>query len=158
MPSIRRPREPVSLPQTLEEPVRLSKARVGKTMAPGAPGTLKLQRRFGPDLLAVRYRYDWTGLVRYTTVELVVARAPLQRAARENKLYALRIERHERSLQHSVATHGGQWDAELRRWILPAATVQDLDLAHRVELVESEPHRPASAPSPRRPKRQTSQP
>ena len=121
----------------LKQPLKAAQARVEKTMAAGAPGTLKLQKRFGPDLMTVRYRYDWARLFRFTTVELVVARQALEASVRNHALFALRIGRHERDLLSRLKAQGAIWNPELQCWILPANVIQTLDIADRVELVET---------------------
>lgn len=126
-----------------EEPERhpamppLNQARVGKAMKPGRPGTLKLRRRFGAPLLLVRYRYDWTGLYRYTTVELLVEVAPVTRGRAPNNLYAVRLGRSEHILKNAARKMGAVWDAGLNCWTLPGHAVQALGLTHRVELVQT---------------------
>ena len=115
----------------------LNRARVGKAMKPGRPGTLKLQRRFGAPLLLVRYRYDWTGLYRYTTVELLVEVAPVTRGMAPDNLYAVRLGRSEHILKNAARKMGAVWDPGLHRWTLPGHAVQALGLIHRVELVQT---------------------
>ena len=143
MPSFDRSRKAtVPWPRLLAKRLDPKRLRVAKTMAAGAPGTLKLLHSFGADLLVVRYRYDWTGLERYTTVELVVGRAPLPRPARQDRLYAVRLRRDERALAQELAQQGATLDRQLDCWIVPATVVQNLDLADRVELVPSSPAAP----------------
>jgi hypothetical protein len=114
----------------------LAQTRVGKSLHPGRAGTLKLLRRFGPPLLLVRYRYDWTGLYRYITVELLVDAEPVTRGNSPKALHAVRVERHEHRLKAAVRALGGQWEPQLLRWILPGAGIQQLNLSHRVEWVQ----------------------
>ena len=54
---------------------------VVKRFSATQPGALKLARRFGDALVCVRYRHDPEGRYRYTTVELVVDEAPVERRA-----------------------------------------------------------------------------
>lgn len=108
-------------------------ARVGRVIRPGQPGTVKLQRRFGAALQSVRYRYDDTGLVRYTTVELLVDQAFVTRGPSLQARFAVRIGFREERLQALVRKHGGQWDAKARVWILSGRAVQALNLMHRVD-------------------------
>lgn len=122
----------------------LSRTRVGKAMTPGRPGTLKLQQRFGAPLLLVRYRYDWTGLYRYTTVELLMDMSPVTRGLRPQTLYVVRLGRYEQHLKSQARKMGAAWDAGLLRWTLPGHAVQALNLVHRVEWVQATdaPRRP----------------
>lgn len=48
-----------------------------KTLKPGAPGTQRLQRRFGDRLVAVRYRRHPASGRMQTTVELIIEERPL---------------------------------------------------------------------------------
>jgi hypothetical protein len=114
----------------------LAQTRVGKSLHPGRAGTIKLMRRFGAPLLLVRYRYDWTGLYRYTTVELLVSAEPVTRGHGPQALYAVRLGRHEPSLKAAACTLGGHWDPQLLRWTLPGHAIQTLGLSHRVELAQ----------------------
>lgn len=114
----------------------LPQTRVGKSLHPGRAGTLKLQRRFGAPLLLVRYRYDWTGLYRYTTVELLVGAEPVTRGHGPRSLYAVRLGPNEASLKAAARQLGGHWDPQLLRWTLPGHAIQALDLSHRVELAQ----------------------
>lgn len=49
-----------------------AQSRVGLTLRPGQRGTKKLVKRFGDDLLCVRYRYDEATGKRFKTVELIL--------------------------------------------------------------------------------------
>ena len=53
----------------------LIKTRIVKRLAPDQAGAKKLARQYGNALVCVRYRQDPEQGLRYTTVELVVARA-----------------------------------------------------------------------------------
>ena len=50
--------------------------RVKRTIRPKDNGTKKLYDKYGNKLLAVRYRYDKKTKMRYTTVELIIDKAP----------------------------------------------------------------------------------
>lgn len=113
--------------------------RVGKVMHPGMPGTLRLQRRFGPALLAVRYRYDWTGLHRYTTVELLVDASPVIRGPKPDTLCILQLLPGEQKLEHAIRQLGGHFDLQLQRWMIPGHAIQQLGLSDRVEFRQVSP-------------------
>lgn len=115
--------------------------RVVKVMRPGAPGTLRLQRRFGNALLAVRYRYDWTGLHRYTTVELLADTSPVVRGTRPEALCTVQLHPGEQELEQAVRQLGGHFDPQLRRWVIPGYVVQQLGLGDRVEFRQVIPTR-----------------
>ena len=63
-----------------------------KTLKPGDCGTKKLHKRFGEQVVCVRYRRDLVNNRRYTTIELVVDESPIE-AVRA------RFQRHELSLE-----------------------------------------------------------
>jgi hypothetical protein len=133
---------PIAEDETLVGPGRippmppLARTRIGKSLHPGRAGTIKLLRRFGAPLLLVRYRYDWTGLYRYTTVELLVGADPVTRGHGPTALYAVRLDRNEPSLKAAARASGGSWDPQLLRWTLPGHVIQALNLSHRVELAQ----------------------
>lgn len=116
--------------------------RVAKTLQPGRPGTIRLQRRFGPSMLLVRYRYDWTGLLRYTTVELLVDADHVTRGTSRNRLFAVRLGRHEQQRVEAARNLGASWDPQLRCWIMPGHSAQTLDLTHRIEFAQDLPEPP----------------
>ena len=107
---------------------------MGRALRPGQPGTIKLQRQFGPVLQAVRYRYDATGLYRFTTVELLVEQSPVTRGHSLDMLFAVRVGIQETAMRTALRRHGAQWNPKIRRWIVNGRSVQDLDLLHRVDL------------------------
>jgi hypothetical protein len=43
-----------------------------RTLKPGQPGTLKYVQQYGDSLVCIRYRYDETRNLCYTTAELIV--------------------------------------------------------------------------------------
>ncbi len=116
------------------------RSRVGKSMQPGSPGTVRLTRRFGASLVLVRHRYDWTGLYRYTTVELIVDVAPISRGPCLSAHYAVRLKSNEAQLLTQARELGACWQPTLRCWTLPGEAVQTLGLIHRVESA-ARPHR-----------------
>ncbi|MDP1902210.1 MAG: hypothetical protein Q8K96_17445 [Rubrivivax sp.] len=106
--------------------------RVTKTMQPGQPGTLKLARRHGPGLVCVRYREDATGQTRYTTIELVVDEAPVQRRISMRTIVGVRIAWGEAALSARAKAMGAKWDSASRLWRMSLRTALALDLADRV--------------------------
>ena len=52
------------------------------TLRPGARGTLNLVKKYGSQLLYVRYRYDETAQTRVKTIELVIDEKPWRPLAR----------------------------------------------------------------------------
>lgn len=114
--------------------------RVGKSMRPGQPGTRRLLQRYGAHLLQVRHRYDWTGLYRYTTVELMVDVVPVTHGPCLTARYGVRLKSNESTLLAQARGLGARWEPTLLCWTLPGKAVQTLGLAHRVESATM-PHR-----------------
>ena len=85
-----------------------------KTMWPLQPGTIKLLRRYGNALVCVRYRHDSSGKMRYTTVEIVVDEAPVQRRSHERKVINVRLLRPE--LHKRALALGAKWVAKDKAW------------------------------------------
>ena len=104
--------------------------RVAKKLLPGQAGTLKLARRYGEKLLCVRYRLDEQGTERFTTVELVVERAPV--VPRQQKIVAVKIGLEEATLRAKVKQHGAKWDPIAKLWRLPARAAARLGLRERI--------------------------
>lgn len=107
-------------------------ARVIKTLWPPLPGTAKQSREFGESLLCVRYRCDATGLLRYTTVELIVEQALVKSPAIDKKLFRVRIQLRETELRAALKAHGARSDPTTQTWQVRGAVVKKLDLRHRV--------------------------
>lgn len=110
---------------------------VGRTLAAGAPGTVRLKERFGPALITVRYRHDWTGLYRYTTVELLVDAVRVTRGNQLTRFFAVRLKRDESALIRKAKALGARWDPGLLCWLMRGHAVQALGLAHRVEWAQT---------------------
>jgi hypothetical protein len=109
--------------------------RVLKTLWPPSLGTRRLAQQHGAPLLCVRYRDDPVGLRRFTTVELVVDIRPTPHAKRKHTArwwYPIEPAATERALHQRLRAHGARWDAEDRRWYLPAAVLQELGLLDRI--------------------------
>lgn len=111
-------------------PMRSS--RVVKTLWPGVAGTLRLGKRFGADLVCVRYRQDATGLERYTTVELVVESAPSAGRHFNHKTFIIQVGYEETALRALVKRHGAEWDAQQKAWQIQGWAVRKLGLEGRV--------------------------
>ncbi|TNF35371.1 MAG: hypothetical protein EP312_03920 [Gammaproteobacteria bacterium] len=105
-----------------------------KTLKPGAPGTQRLQRRFGDRLVAVRYRRHPASGRMQTTVELIIE----ERRARidldnHDPLFPIKIGWDEKALQQQVKRAGGRWDSERKAWWLVASQVEALKLMDRLD-------------------------
>lgn len=115
-----------------------------KTLNAGAPGTRRYQRKYGDDLVCVRYRTDEAGRRRLTTVEIIVEQIPLltprHRVAKatrtpapaESQRLLVRIGFEEEQLRERIKQAGGWWLPKEKLWRLPRASVQALNLESRV--------------------------
>ena len=106
--------------------------RVVKTLRPAQPGTLKLQRRYGDALLCVRYREDAGGTTRYTTVELVVDTAPVQRRLTDRTIVGVQIAWGEATLSARAKALGAKWDSSARLWRMTFKAARHLELTDRI--------------------------
>jgi hypothetical protein len=115
--------------QVMPTPQRDS-LRVSKKLSPTQPGALKLARKYGGDLLCVRYRLDADGSHGYTTVELIVDRAPVVKRA--DRIVGIRIGYAETALRGTVRASGAKWDQPAKLWRLPYRVALRLGLRERI--------------------------
>ena len=108
----------------------VSQLRVLPKLSPPTRGALKLARRFSDALVCVRHRGDDRGEYRYTTVELVVERVPVQ--PRAEMIVWLKVAQREHALQAMVKAAGGRWDPTAMLWRLPKRVATILRLSSRV--------------------------
>jgi hypothetical protein len=110
--------------------------RVVKRLSATQPGAIKLARRFGKQLVCVRYRQDAEGKIRYTTVELVIDQAPVQKKRGKDpnsaQIVGLQISPSEASLLRRIRSNGGEWDHDAHLWRLPRSAAKRLGLLSRV--------------------------
>ena len=98
-----------------------------KRLAPGTPGTKRLQDRFGASLVCVRYRLNADEGRRYTTVELLIDDRPVK------PRYALvRVSYRETELRQRVKNAGGVWDPARQLWQVPKSQLGKLGLQDHV--------------------------
>ena len=113
-------------------PHDLSQTRVVKKLGADQPGTKKLARRFGDDLVCVRYRQDAGAGQRYTTVEIVVDAGPMPADKRLPAQVHVRIALNEQALQRTVKQNGAEWDRHAKAWRMPKEAALRLELQHRI--------------------------
>ena len=110
--------------------------KVRLTLQPGDNGTKKLQLKYGGRLLAVRYRYDETRLLRYKTVELIEEQLPwvpaLPSNADPNQLVNVRVWYNEAELRQAVKAAGGRWQKERKLWQLKLHAAYGLGVEARI--------------------------
>lgn len=104
--------------------------RVAKKLLPGQPGTVKLARQHGQNLVCVRYRVDAQTEHRYTTIELIVDRAPM--APRPERIVGVRLRWREATLRAQVKERGAKWDSLAEVWRMPYAAAVQLGLKERI--------------------------
>src|SRR6266568_2259946 len=104
------------------------------TRRAGEPGTKKLLREYGSNLICVRYRYDAERRQRIKTVELVVDRVQWRGKAALDDSAAVhfRIADEEALLRRAVLLAGGRWDEESDTWSLPRRAARALGLLARL--------------------------
>ena len=107
--------------------IKWNQTRVVKKLASSQPGALKLARRYGDDLVCVRYRLDFDGRRRYTTVEIVVDAAPVT-SRRKSVVVGVRIEPHDTVLQYKAKALGAIWDGKARLWRMSRSKASRLGL------------------------------
>lgn len=120
------PYDALSQPRTPPTPSAGEGSVVTKKLAPGAAGIKRLEARFGPALVCVRYRLDPANRRRLTTVELIVDQRPLPADP------YVRIAYGETDLRRRVKLAGGAWDAERKLWQVPRETIRRLKLEKRI--------------------------
>ena len=106
--------------------------RVTKTLRPQQPGTLKLTRRYGDDLLCVRYREDAFGRNRCTTVELVIDAGPVQRRLSDRTMVRVTIPVLDYQLRERAKAMHASWDYATQSWRMSMRTVRCLGLEDRI--------------------------
>ena len=104
--------------------------RVVKKLAPTSRGAIKLAEQFGKTLVCVRHRVDAKAKFRFTTVELLVSRAPIK--VRSQKYVEVQIDWNEQSLRQVVKAAGARWDANAKVWRMPRRLAGILRLTDRV--------------------------
>ena len=104
--------------------------RIVKKLAVSSRGALTLARQFGETLVCVRHRVDAKGEFRYTTVELLVEKAPIR--PRNEVVVGIRIGPYEHSLQTIVKAAGATWDYKTKLWNMPRRLAGILRLAARI--------------------------
>ena len=106
-----------------------------KTIYAGQPGTKKWMKKYGKDLLCVRYKYDTSGKRKIKTVELMVEDESWELDTQRipaNKIVHLKVNYGEINLGKLIKAAGGIWNREDKVWELPYREVVSLGLTDRV--------------------------
>lgn len=104
--------------------------RITKKLPPSSKGAIKLARQFGPALICVRHRVDPAAKFRFTTVELLVEKTPIQ--PRSEKLVHVRVNPNEYALRTAVRSAGAIWDHKAKLWLMPRRVATVLRVSHRI--------------------------
>jgi hypothetical protein len=104
--------------------------KVIKKLPPNGRGALRLAQRYGEALVCVRHRSDAQGKHRFTTVELLIDKTPIQRKA--DPIVGLRIGPEEKPLQAAVRAAGGTWDYKAKLWHISRRAAATLKLTDRI--------------------------
>ena len=107
---------------------------VKATIKPGLNGTKKYLKKYGDQLVCVRYRYDKERNRRQTTVELIVDEQDWVTGCniRPDKVVPLKINFGEMELREEVKLAGGYWDKDKKAWLLSLKEVYKLGLEKRI--------------------------
>jgi hypothetical protein len=108
-----------------------------RTLKPGQPGTKQESKKYGDNLLWVRYRVDSLNSLKYKTVEIIEAIMPVRRKRKRtpmNKKINIRIHPHESTLRRIVIQAGGRWNSKNQVWQLSYREIINLGLEDRIIL------------------------
>ena len=113
-----------------DEEENVGQMRVVKKLAPTNRGAIRLGEQFGKTLICVRHRVDAKAKFRFTTVELLVSRAPIK--VRNERMVEVKIDWDEQSLREIVKEAGAKWDGKARVWRMPRRLAGILRLTDRL--------------------------
>ena len=109
--------------------------RTRLTLHPDQDGAKQLRKRYGDQLVCVRYRYDKAKKERWKTVELIIEKSAWEPSTlhwQADTLVTLQIAVHERDLRQQVKAAGGKWNPSEAIWELPYGQVVALGLTNRI--------------------------
>ena len=101
----------------------------------GEPGTKKLTRIYGNDLVCVRYKYDYKNRKKYKTIELKIEEGPWEPDDDDKYLtqkVEIRVDYKEIGLRKKLKSEGAVWDPGKRVWRTTFKTVLELGLEERI--------------------------
>lgn len=108
--------------------------KVRATLLPGQKGTRELVKRYGDQLVCVRYRYDAARQKRLKTVELIIDEQDWVPGIifPTTGRVLLRVGYGETELREAVKAQGGFWDPEKKAWVLAWRKVMEMGLEQRI--------------------------
>ena len=107
---------------------------VKTTLMPGQNGTKRLYKKYGDQLVCVRYRYDKARCKRLKTIELIIDEqewSPGVTIPRDSRV-ALQIEYSEIELRELIKGAGGFRNPEKKVWMLSYQKVLEMGLERRM--------------------------
>jgi hypothetical protein len=113
----------------------MGKMKIRRVLQPGQPGTKKLAKRYGDNLICVRYRYDDQKMTMFKTIEIVVDQKPWEidnKKIPENKIISIRVSIDEIELRQKIKACGGKWIPQRKVWQLSYEKVKRLDMTDRI--------------------------
>ncbi len=120
---------------------------------PGQPGTKRLVKQYGAELICIRYRYDHQRGKRYKTIELILeesSRQPPVRPFQNEEIVLIRIEFSETHRRDRMKSAGGKQNPNLKLWEITYDQVRKLGLTDRIHSPKvshnGKPEEPASQP------------
>jgi len=109
--------------------------KIKKVLRPGQPGTKKWLKKYGDNLLCVRYRYDAIKRRKITSVELIVEEGAWVEKCQKiprNKIMPIRVSYEETYMRRLVKSAGGKWNNSKKAWEIPYGEILDLGLEDRI--------------------------
>ncbi len=103
----------------------------------GQRGAKELSKKYGDDLLYVRFRYDAESRQRLKTVELVVERTewtPLRPCYADDTLVPLRIDAADMPMRLQVKAAGERWNPEKKLWFIKHGKIAGTPLEKHIHI------------------------
>jgi hypothetical protein len=110
----------------------VGRMRVVKKLPPSSNGAIKLAEQFGKTLLCVRHRVDPEAKIRFTTVELLVAQAPIK--VKTQRLVSVQLDWKDNALRKIVMDAGAKRDGKNKLWRMPRRLASILRLTDRIKV------------------------
>jgi len=109
--------------------------KIRRILRPGQPGTKKLLKTYGENLLCVRYRYDAEKKLMFKTIEIIIESKPWEPEATElprNEIVNIRIAIDENDSRKRVKAAGGKRVPKRQVWQLAYEKLMELGLSDRI--------------------------
>ncbi|MEJ2616012.1 MAG: hypothetical protein P8Z35_13725 [Ignavibacteriaceae bacterium] len=109
--------------------------KIRRTILPGQPGAKRWKRKYGRNLICVRYRYDNKKNKKLTTVEIIVEEKVWERRINKiplNKIMPIIVMYNEIDISKLVKNAGGRWNIKEKVWELPYGEILSLGLEDRI--------------------------